>query len=222
MLTRCLVALFVLSGMPAMAEDVIDIQLKGFDDGVRSSQQQDYKEAVLFAKRDAIERAGVRVKSLTTVEDFVVESDYIETQAEAVLMPGYTVLDIGYMEDGAYVVVLTGQVQMQSDEIPYPVVAALEQLSAAPENYVWDLGGMLGQHEIEKAYFSDNGFVIHYSFNNGVVTLEGFDTGAMLLTGSYNTSKDRGSLRLDFNDDGTAEGEWRNLLSRGKVEIRKK
>lgn len=43
--------------------------------------------AVLFAKREAIERAGVKVKALTTAKDFVVQSDYIESQAEAVLLP---------------------------------------------------------------------------------------------------------------------------------------
>ena len=38
----------------SFAADSIDVQIKGFDDGVRTSRQQDYKEAVLFAKRNAI------------------------------------------------------------------------------------------------------------------------------------------------------------------------
>jgi len=59
----------------------IDVQIKGIDDGVRATKQQDYKEAVLFAKREAIERAGVKIKSITTVKDMVVNSDYIESKA---------------------------------------------------------------------------------------------------------------------------------------------
>lgn len=215
-----LLAMLTLFAVHPAAAETISVQLKGFDDGVRTSQQQDYKEAVLFAKRDAIERAGVRVKSLTTVQDFVVASDYIETQAEAVLRPGYTVMDIGYQEDGTYLVVLTGEVAVPSaEEAPPPIVQALLAISESPQDYVWDLGRMLGQHEIEKAYFAGNGFVIHYAFNNGVATLAEASDGSMLLTGEYTTSKDKGSIRLDFNADGTAEGEWRNFLSRGNVTI---
>jgi len=91
--------------------ETIDVRIKGFDDGVKTTQRQDYKEAALFAKREAIERAGVKVESITKVEDFVLLEDYIETQAEAVLMPGYEIIDIGYNERGAYVVVLIGKVK---------------------------------------------------------------------------------------------------------------
>jgi len=66
---------------------------------------------VLFAKREAIERAGVRVKSVSTVKDLMIESDYIETKAEAVLLPGYKIMDIGYSEDGYYTIVLSGKVK---------------------------------------------------------------------------------------------------------------
>ena len=76
--------------------EIIDAQIKGVDDGIKTSKQQDYKEAVLFAKREAIERAGVRIKSITTVKDYVLNSDYIESKAEAVLLPGYNIVDIGY------------------------------------------------------------------------------------------------------------------------------
>jgi len=79
---------------------MIDVKIIGVDDGVKTTKQQDYKEAVLFAKREAIERAGVKVKALTTANDFVIHSDYIESKAEAVLLPGYDVIDVGYQKDG--------------------------------------------------------------------------------------------------------------------------
>jgi len=41
---------------PARSE-IIGVQIKGVDDGEKTTKQQDYKETVLFAKREAIERA---------------------------------------------------------------------------------------------------------------------------------------------------------------------
>lgn len=94
--------------------DTIDVKIKGVDDGIKTTKQQDYKEAVLFAKREAIERAGLKVKSLTTAKDFVIQSDYIESEAEAVLLPGYDVIDIGYQQDGTYLVILIGTVKTKT------------------------------------------------------------------------------------------------------------
>ena len=91
----------------------IDVTIKGIDDGVKTSMQQDYKEAVLFAKREAIERTGIQIKSITTVKDLMVESDYIESQAEAILMPGYSIMDIGYQTDGTYLIILIGKLRVE-------------------------------------------------------------------------------------------------------------
>ena len=96
--------------------ETIDVHLKGVDDGIKSTKQQDYKEAVLFAKREAVERAGVMIKSITTVKDLVLNSDYIESQAEAVLLPGYNILDMGYSENGTYQVVLIGKIRTNDEE----------------------------------------------------------------------------------------------------------
>jgi hypothetical protein len=90
---------------------VIDVHIEGVDDGVKTTKQRDYKEAVLFAKREAIERTGVKVKAITTVKDLVVNSDYIESKAEAVLLPGYNIMDIGYQQDGTYLVILVEKVK---------------------------------------------------------------------------------------------------------------
>lgn len=95
----------------------VDIQIKGIDDGIKTTKQQDYKEAVLFAKREAVERAGVEIKSITTVRDMVVNSDYIESEAEAALMPGYNLIDMGYSADGTYQIVLVGKVKLAVSEL---------------------------------------------------------------------------------------------------------
>lgn len=102
--------LLLLLATPVKGE-MIDVQIKGFDDGIKTTKQQDYKEASLFAKREAIERAGVKIKSITRVKDLVLMENYIEAKAAAVLMPGYEIIDIGYNEVGTYVVVLIGRIK---------------------------------------------------------------------------------------------------------------
>jgi len=93
--------------------ETLDVTIKGFDDGKKTSRQQDYKEAVLDAKRQAIEQAGVTVESKSKVRNAVLQEDFIESHAKAVLLPGFQIMDIGYMQDGTYQVVLTGKVQVQ-------------------------------------------------------------------------------------------------------------
>ena len=118
MLRKGFLLFAVLILIPSFAfTETIDVQIKGVDDGVRTTKQKDYKEAVLFAKREAIERAGVKVKALTTAKDFVVHSDYIESKAEAVLLPGYNVVDVGYQQDGTYLVILIGKVKTIAEGI---------------------------------------------------------------------------------------------------------
>jgi hypothetical protein len=107
------IVFFALLVVPCISDaETIDVHIKGVDDGVKTTKQRDYKEAVLFAKREAIERAGVKIKAITTVKDLVLNSDYIESQAEAVLLPEYNILDMGYSADGTYQVVLVGKVNV--------------------------------------------------------------------------------------------------------------
>ncbi len=89
---------------------IIKVNIKGIDDGVKTTKQQDYMEAVLFAKREAIERAGVRIESYTSVKNLIVKKDYIEIKAEAVLLPGFEIIDMGYAADGSYQIVLIGEI----------------------------------------------------------------------------------------------------------------
>jgi hypothetical protein len=93
--------------------EVVDVAIKGFDDGIKTTKQQDYKEALLFAKIQAIERAGIKIKAKTLIKDLILQEDYIEFKAEGILLPGYRIVDIGYTEDGSYHVVLLGQIDIK-------------------------------------------------------------------------------------------------------------
>ena len=104
--------------------EIISVNIKGMDDGNKSSRQHDYMEAVMNAKLQAIERAGVEISSFTQVENFQLRYDMIESKASAALMPGFEVIDIGYTADGTYQVVLIGKVktkpkQEAADDIGY-------------------------------------------------------------------------------------------------------
>lgn len=103
---------------PCVLAETIDVLIKGIDDGVKSSRERDYKEAVMNAKLQAIERAGVAVSSLTIVENFMLRFDMIESRAKAVLLPGFQVIDVGYQTDGTYQVVLSGKVQVGDAKTP--------------------------------------------------------------------------------------------------------
>lgn len=118
MLRKTILLFAVLILIPCISTaEIIDVNIKGVDDGVKTTKQKDYKEAVLFAKREAIERAGVKIKALTTAKDFVIYSDYIESKAEAALLPGYDVIDVGYQKDGTYLVILIGKVKTIAEDI---------------------------------------------------------------------------------------------------------
>ncbi|MCX5816232.1 MAG: hypothetical protein NTX75_08325 [Proteobacteria bacterium] len=87
----------------------VDVLIKGYSPGGKS-RQQDYQEALLNAKLQAIERAGIDISSYTKVENFVVTHDLIESKAQAVLEPGFQVIDMGYQSDGSFLVILSGRV----------------------------------------------------------------------------------------------------------------
>lgn len=98
------------------AQDVIEITVKGISDNTNNGAQQDRQEAIMDAKRQACEKSGVKLKSVTNVENFQTTFDYIESKAEAVLLPGFQVIDVGYTQDGTYQVVLSGKVKVIKDD----------------------------------------------------------------------------------------------------------
>jgi hypothetical protein len=104
------ILLLFISIHPAFAE-TIDVLIKGVDNGIKTSRDRDYQEAVMNAKLQAIERAGVSVTSITKVENFKLKYDLVESKAKAVLLPGFQIIDMGYQKDGTYQVVLSGKVR---------------------------------------------------------------------------------------------------------------
>jgi hypothetical protein len=95
--------------------ETLDVLIKGIYGGPKTSREAAYKEAVMNAKLQAIERAGVEVTSITKVENFTLKYDMVESKAKAVLLPGFQVIDMGYQTDGTYQVVLSGKVKVGTD-----------------------------------------------------------------------------------------------------------
>lgn len=112
------------------AQEIIEITVKGISDARADGAQKDRNEAILDAKKQACEKAGLQLKSNTQVENFQVVFDYIESQAEAVLLPGFQIIDVGYVQDGTYQVVLSGKIKTVEDQ---------EQISAKELRYAHNL-----------------------------------------------------------------------------------
>jgi hypothetical protein len=98
--------------VPTIKQDIIDVKIVGYDNGIKTTKQGDYREALLNAMGQAIERAGGEISSMTTVKDFKLEEDYIESRARAILLPGFEIIDIGYSEGGTYNVMLIGRIKV--------------------------------------------------------------------------------------------------------------
>jgi hypothetical protein len=93
--------------------ETIDVNIKGIDDGVKTSKQQDYKEAVMQAKLQAIELSGTSIESIMRVVNFQLKYDATESKSNAILLPGFKIIDIGYVVNGSYQVVLIGKIQVE-------------------------------------------------------------------------------------------------------------
>jgi hypothetical protein len=102
--------------MALNAQSIIDISVKGISDAKKDGAQKDRKEAVLDAKKQACDKAGLKLSSKTMVENFKVVYDYVESKAETVLLPGFQIVDVGYTVDGTYQVVLSGKIKTMEDE----------------------------------------------------------------------------------------------------------
>jgi hypothetical protein len=106
------VLLFLFSIVSIASAEVIDANIKGVDDGIKTSRQQDYREAVMNAKLQAIEQSGASIESITTVVNFQLKYDAVESKSSAILLPGFQIIDIGYVADGTYQIVLIGKIQV--------------------------------------------------------------------------------------------------------------
>jgi hypothetical protein len=98
------------------AQNVIEITVKGISNQQNDGAQQDRLEAIVDAKKQACEKAGIRIESKTTVENFKVIQDLVESQAATVLLPGFQLIDVGYVLDGTYQVVLSGKIKILEEE----------------------------------------------------------------------------------------------------------
>jgi len=104
--------------IPVSAQSIIEITVKGISDSKKDGAQQDRLEAITDAKRQACEKAGLRLESKTTVENFKAVFDYVETQSQGILLPGFQIIEVGYVEDGTYQVVLSGKIKkIEEDNI---------------------------------------------------------------------------------------------------------
>jgi hypothetical protein len=112
------VFLLLFSIVSIASAEVIDVNIKGIDDGTKTNRQQDYREAVMNAKLQAIEQAGASVESITQVVNFQLKYDAVESKSKAILLPGFQIIDIGYIADGTYQVVLIGKIQTGGKETP--------------------------------------------------------------------------------------------------------
>lgn len=92
-------------------EELIEFKVIGYSRGKKNNLRDDYNESLVDAKIKAIERAGIKVDSITKVEDFKVKSDMVEAQSKGTIEPGYEILEIGYDESGVYKIVMIGKVR---------------------------------------------------------------------------------------------------------------
>ena len=124
----------------AHSQQIIDVSVEGISDGKRDSKQKDRDEAIMDAKLRAIEKAGVKIKSFTEVEDFQLKKDWISSQAEAYLLPNFNIIETGYGEDNLYHVVLTGKVKLDKKPSDLDdILASLDDLKTDKSATIDDL-----------------------------------------------------------------------------------
>ncbi|MEW6672004.1 MAG: family 16 glycoside hydrolase [Thermodesulfobacteriota bacterium] len=153
----------------AYSEEVlVDVLIEGYDDGVKSTLRNDREEALIDAKRQAIERAGVRMTSTTQMQDFVVKKDWVESKAKAVLLPGFQIIDKGYQADGSYLVILAGRIRSLVADEPSasddkPTNAEGEDSSSVYNKASWEI--LAGDWDFDKnsitsKFVSDDSYLI--------------------------------------------------------------
>lgn len=110
----------ILSGLFHPASSVysqaFDVSIRGVDDGVKTKKQQDFKEALMNARMQLLEREGQNVDEFHRMTNFQQRYDAVEASVRKVLLPGSQVVDIGYAEDGTYQVVLVGKAQKPGEK----------------------------------------------------------------------------------------------------------
>ncbi|MEW6615856.1 MAG: hypothetical protein AB1401_10370 [Thermodesulfobacteriota bacterium] len=110
-LAVCFILLLCVTDFGYTEEPFVDVLIEGYDDGVKSTVRNDREEALVDAKRQAIERAGVQVSSTTQMKNFVIRKDWVESKSKGILLPGFQIIDKGYQANGSYLVILAGRIR---------------------------------------------------------------------------------------------------------------
>ena len=92
-------------------KDLVEFKVIGYSFGKKKNLKDDYNEALVDAKIKAIERAGIKVDSITKVENFEVKSDMVEARSKGTIEPGYEIIEVGYDESGVYKILMIGKVR---------------------------------------------------------------------------------------------------------------
>lgn len=103
---------FMIEDMESNKEkgELVDFKVIGYSRG-KNNLKDDYNEALVDAKIKAIERAGVKIDSITKMENFEIKSDMVEAQAKGTIEPGYEIIEVGYDENGVYKILMIGKVR---------------------------------------------------------------------------------------------------------------
>ena len=72
-----IISVLILAFTSLAIGEEIDVFIKGTDDGVRSNRHQDYIEAVINAKLEAIESAGMNISTILRVVNFNLKYDMV-------------------------------------------------------------------------------------------------------------------------------------------------
>jgi hypothetical protein len=91
-------------------EEFVQFKVIGYSRG-KKNLKDDYNEALVDAKIKAIERAGVKVDSITKMDNFEIKSDMVEAQSKGTIEPGYEIMEVGYDENGVYKILMIGKVR---------------------------------------------------------------------------------------------------------------
>ncbi len=176
--------LLLFSDETKLLSNEISISVKGISDNKNDGYQKDRQEAIMDAKRQACLKAGVSIKSTSTTENFITTYDYIESKSDAILLPGFNIMDIGYVDNGTYNVVLVGKIKTSigSEESK---TSKMNQKFRAEEGsllniIIWVNEGKKGNETITKDDYSDHTFLLDklYDFLSrakGITTIDKID-----------------------------------------------
>ncbi len=180
---KFLVILFLLlltRSVTLQAQDIIEVSIQGISDGIKNSKRRDRDEAIMDAKLQAVEKAGVNIKSVTEVENFMLKKDWIQSKAEAYLMPGFKIIDIGYGTDGLYHVVLTGKVRTATAKPTYgQTINTVTTVTDIDGNTYKTI--KIG----DQVWMTENLKVTHYSNGDAILNMTDYMDWGNLSSGAY-------------------------------------